>query len=562
MANAKLAELYVEVSANSKKLDVELAKSRSKLMAFGAFAKKQASSVSLGGLTSAGKIGGVGVAGAAAGIGAGLYAAAIKAADLGESISKVKVTFGSASGAMLKQADDLASKFGVVKREVLDAASGFGLMGIAAGQTGAAAGKMGQDFVKLGLDLASYHNISNQEAFEKLRAGLAGEAEPLRPLGIMLSEDAVKAEALAIGLVKVKRQLTEQEKIIARTSLIKKQAGPAVGDLSRTSDSNANQLKNLKGQLENAITDFGAGLSDALTDGIKLAKELGAILKDAAGPSFGKDVADLTRGSINAIRTGIGQDGGKFAFMSIMQGMMNMGGMGGGDAGKTGQRLMEEMVQKHVGGQFEADGIPWMMTQAGANQGKNLGAAAEKRAAQQKAMLNQRDAQDELGDWDQHNEKRRISRLRDSRNKEAIKDVGTGIGKNLASSIQGALKAFSLNDAVAAAGRKQIAANDVLGGGGGGMRLLQGALGLAHVMAKEIERDKPVYQSEHINDIEDYSRQAIQNALNMGNPTEEKLAQQIMQLQTANEKLGVIADGVTEVAINMGKNLFGGLFPK
>ena len=214
----------------------------------------------------------IGAVGGGAGIAGGLLAAAKSAANLGESVSKVRVVFGRSATGMIDQADDLAKRFGVVKQEALDAAAGFGLMGRAAGLSQEASAGLGKELVQLGLDMASFHNISNQEAFEKLRSGLAGEAEPLRPLGILLSEDAVKAEALAMGLTKVKRELTDQEKVVARLSLIRKQAGPAVGDLERTADSTANQMRRLEGELQNAAVDFGMKLQDALKDGISLAR--------------------------------------------------------------------------------------------------------------------------------------------------------------------------------------------------------------------------------------------------------------------------------------------------
>ena len=73
--------------------------------------------------------------------------------------------------------------------------------------------------------VAIEHRQPERDAFDKIRSGLAGEAEPLRPLGIMLSEDAVKVEAVAMGLTRVKRELTEQEKILARMSLIARADG-------------------------------------------------------------------------------------------------------------------------------------------------------------------------------------------------------------------------------------------------------------------------------------------------------------------------------------------------
>ena len=239
------------------------------------------------------------------GIGAGLLSAAKRAADLGESVSKVRVVFGASAQGMIDQADDLARRFGVVKQSALDAGAAFGLMGRAAGMTREEAAGLGQEFVQIGLDLASIHNISNEEAFEKIRSGLAGEAEPLRPLGIFLSEDAVKAEALASGLIKVKRELTETEKIRARAGLIRKQQGDAKGDLERTADSAANQMRKLEGELANAAVDFGEHLQGALKDAISLAHELGAAIKAATGKEAAEGFGELVRAGVNVARASV-----------------------------------------------------------------------------------------------------------------------------------------------------------------------------------------------------------------------------------------------------------------
>jgi hypothetical protein len=59
---------------------------------------------------------------------------------------------------------------------------------------------------KLTNDLSSFYNISRQVAFEKVMSGIAGEVRPMRDLGIDLAENAVKAYALAHGMVNVSEQ--------------------------------------------------------------------------------------------------------------------------------------------------------------------------------------------------------------------------------------------------------------------------------------------------------------------------------------------------------------------
>jgi hypothetical protein len=55
---------------------------------------------------------------------------------------------------------------------------------------------------KLAADSMSFFDKDFDVALDKIRAGLSGESEPLRAFGVLLSEDAVKAEALALKLAK------------------------------------------------------------------------------------------------------------------------------------------------------------------------------------------------------------------------------------------------------------------------------------------------------------------------------------------------------------------------
>lgn len=288
----KLAEAYIDIKPDTSALGPGLGQVLGQLRGFVGTASTVMAGI------------GVAAAGVAAGvaIGKGLFEAARKASDLGETISKVKVTFGSAADSMFKQADDLAARFGVIKREALDGATSFGLMARAAGLSKETAAELGNEFVKLGLDAASYFNVSNEDAFIRIRSGLAGEAEPLRQFGVLLSEDAVKAEAVAIGLTKVKRELTEQEKVLARVSVIRKGLGVASGDLERTGDSAANQLRKLQGEIENATVSFGERLVPALSEGLKLAHELGSAFEKAFGVAPINAFGDAMSTSMTTLR--------------------------------------------------------------------------------------------------------------------------------------------------------------------------------------------------------------------------------------------------------------------
>lgn len=93
---------------------------------------------------------------------------------------------------------------------------------------------------------------------------MVGEAEPLRSLGVLLSEDAVNAEALRMGLVKGNEELTDAQKVTARAALITKGLADASGDLERTSGSTANQLRKFTGSAGNLATVVGGSVLPAI----------------------------------------------------------------------------------------------------------------------------------------------------------------------------------------------------------------------------------------------------------------------------------------------------------
>ncbi len=519
----KLAEAYVDIGANLKPMEAGLGKAKAMLTSF----------------ASKGFALSLGAAGGAGGIAAGLFAAAKKSADLGESISKVKVVFGKSSGAMIDQADDLAKRFGVVKQSALDAASGFGLMGRAAGMSQEAAAKLGQDMVSLGLDMASFHNLSNEEAFEKLRSGLAGESEPLRPLGILLSEDAVKAEALAMGLTRVKRELTDQEKVVARLSLIRKQAaaGGVVGDLARTADSNANQLRKMQGELENAAVEFGAKLQDALRDGISLAHELGKAIQDATGKSFAENVGEATRAAVNTGRMAVAPGGGGFFARAALLGTV------GRLAGAAGQAIERQQLEGIAAARL---GLPLAAAGNGWGVGNNGFRAAGQRQAGIKANQDWHAMKEaERLDLQKRNDAARDQKLRDQ-NHAAARGIGAHLFGQFGN-VAGAL-------APGAAGQRAINAFGAnllpglgLGKAAGG--LIQGGLAMANRAADAARKhaDSPAFQSQSFSSGNDFAKFAIEKALSNDHDKKEK---ELQALEQARDKLGEIK-GVADAFLNM-----------
>lgn len=199
-----------------------------------------------------------------AGVTAGLHAlgraipGVIDAASgMNEQMNRVNVVFRASAGEIEDWSKTTADAFGVSREAALEAAGSFGGMLQAAGITEQASADMSRSLVELAADMGSFNNIDPTEMLDKLRSGLAGEAEPLRRFSVFLSEAAVANEAVRIGLVKSGQKLTEQQKIQARYSLILKQTSKQQGDFARTSDSFANAQRRVAAQFRDLAAQIG-----------------------------------------------------------------------------------------------------------------------------------------------------------------------------------------------------------------------------------------------------------------------------------------------------------------
>lgn len=129
-------------------------------------------------------------------------------------------------------------------------ATGFGVVGDRAYI-------MSKNLTQLGYDLSSFFNISVEDAMQKLQSGISGELEPLRRLGYDLSQARLEAVALSLGIDKSVSSMTQAEKAELRYYAIMTQVTTAQGDLARTLDAPANQLRILKAQFEMAAQAIG-----------------------------------------------------------------------------------------------------------------------------------------------------------------------------------------------------------------------------------------------------------------------------------------------------------------
>ena len=125
------------------------------------------------------------------------------------------------------------------------------------GDTAERAQLMSKNLTQLGYDLSSYANIPIEDAMQKLQSGIAGELEPLRRLGYDLSQAELQQIALNLGIKESVANMTQAEKAELRYYAIMTQVTSAQGDMARTLQAPANQLRILQAQLTQASRAIG-----------------------------------------------------------------------------------------------------------------------------------------------------------------------------------------------------------------------------------------------------------------------------------------------------------------
>lgn len=194
--------------------------------------------------------------------------------DLGSDLQEVQNIVDVAFPHMTKQVDEFAKSaagsFGLSETMAKKYTALFGTMAKQFGFSEKAAYEMGTTLAGLAGDVASFYNITQDEAYTKLKAVFSGETEVLKDIGVVMTQNALDAYALANGYGKTTQAMSEAEKVALRYAFIQNQLTAASGDFARTSDSWANQVRILKLNFESLKATIGQGLINVLTPVIKV----------------------------------------------------------------------------------------------------------------------------------------------------------------------------------------------------------------------------------------------------------------------------------------------------
>lgn len=238
--------------------------------------------------------------------------------EVGSNVTEVQNVVDTAFGDLSHQADLWASNamtnFGLSELSAKKYMGVFGQMSNAMGITGQAALDMAEDVTGLTGDVASFYNLSTDEAYTKLKSIWTGETETLKDLGVVMTQTNLDQYALNNGFGKTTAKMTEQEKVMLRYQYVTSALSNATGDFVKTQDSWANQTRILTLRFQQLKASLGKGFIALFTPILRGFNNLLAGLQKVADgfASFvqmvtGADVS-TSMGSISSDIAGIGDD--------------------------------------------------------------------------------------------------------------------------------------------------------------------------------------------------------------------------------------------------------------
>ena len=174
-----------------------------------------------------------------------------------EDLNLFTVALGQYAAEAQNYAEKVSDVMGIDPAQWLRNQGVFNTLLTGFGDTAERAQLMSQNLTQLGYDISSFFNISIEDAMQKLQSGISGELEPLRRLGYDLSQARLKQTALNLGVKESVANMTQAEKAELRYYAIMTQVTTAQGDMARTLEAPANQLRILQAQLTQAARAIG-----------------------------------------------------------------------------------------------------------------------------------------------------------------------------------------------------------------------------------------------------------------------------------------------------------------
>ena len=214
----------------------------------------------------------------------GVFDWAKDAVTVGSSLVEIENVIDTAFGSLKKGYQDIS---GYVYDWAKGTIDGFGVSELAAKQYAGrlmsmfnssgfdltegmrdSAAKMSTDLIERAGDIASFYDMSVDDAMTKIQAGLAGMNRPLRSIGINMSVANLQAFALSKGINTSWKEMDQATQMALRYEYILNASQYAMGDFARTSGTYANQIRLLQLNFQSLSATIGQGLISAIAPAI------------------------------------------------------------------------------------------------------------------------------------------------------------------------------------------------------------------------------------------------------------------------------------------------------
>lgn len=226
-----------------------------------------------------------------------------------EDLNLFTVALGQYAAEAQNYAEKVSDVMGIDPAQWLRNQGVFNTLLTGFGDTAERAQLMSQNLTQLGYDISSFFNISIEDAMQKLQSGISGELEPLRRLGYDLSQARLEQTALNLGIKESVANMTQAEKAELRYYTIMTQVTTAQGDMARTLEAPANQLRILQAQLTQAARAIGNIFIPALNAILPYAIAVVQVIREIANALAnlaGFKLTDVDYSGVNSAAVGAG----------------------------------------------------------------------------------------------------------------------------------------------------------------------------------------------------------------------------------------------------------------
>lgn len=230
-----------------------------------------------------------------------------KSNEYQENLNLFTVAMGEYADEAFKYGQTVSDVLGIDLSEWIRNQGVFNTLLTGFGDTAERSALMSKNLTQLGYDLSSFFNLPVEEAMQKLQSGISGELEPLRRLGYDLSQARLEAVALSLGIDKSVVSMNQAEKAELRYYAIMTQVTTAQGDLARTLESPANQLRILKSEFNQLAREIGNIFIPVLTKILPYAIAVVEVLReiaDAIAAYFNFELTDVDYSGMGNLASG------------------------------------------------------------------------------------------------------------------------------------------------------------------------------------------------------------------------------------------------------------------